>query len=390
MKQTRFARIFSLVSCFLLAATTLFAQPPGMQGGNFPDLSYTVSPSRGAQCDLAKQVMAMPEFAEFFDALTAKIDEEYIKASNQPGFPTDVAEYFLDKVRDAKGRNDISSKDVIELFFTEMELIQVEAFVEKAYEARLAMPGNEPLVIGKNARLTIVTKFSPAELSGILDFVPPFVAFEMFKTSENDFLVSFGIPGQDDVKLFIGGQKIEGRDDYAMVLSLNRELVEQKLTQMQNERFRQYLFGENAAIKSLIVGRSVFEVGQAEIEKKIADGIANSGDKDALRIIEQLNTFMVMTRDVEGKTTTGIRLVLTNEDAAEGLFAMANGGKALLRFLAGSDSVDDDARKLIDFVLNTEIERNRAALSATIHWSNAEFLSLLKDGFKKGVAEIKK
>ena len=391
MKLSRFFRNFTLTACLMLAATTLFAQPPGNRGGNFPDVSYSVSPSRGVQCDLAKQILALPEFKDFANALTAKIDAEYDKVSEQPGFPAPVADYFLDKVRDAKGRNDISSKDVLELFYSEIELVQIEAFAKAAYEAGASVPRDMvPLVIGKNARLTVVTKFAPAELSGILDFIPPFVAFEMFKAVESDFLVSFGIPGQDDLKIFVGGQKLEGRSDYVTVISLNRELVEQKLTMMQNERFRQFIFGENAAVKSLRVGKGVFDILLAETQKKIDAGIANPGDKDFVRILEQVNSFSLVTRDIDGKTSTVIRLALTNEDTAENLKDLANGGKAMLRFLAASDSVDADAKKLIGFVLDTEIVRDGTALTATVNWSNAEFVRLLKDGFKKGVAELNK
>ena len=392
MKPTRFFRITSLVSCFLLAAATVFAQPgqfSGNRDGNFPDISYSASLSRGVQTDLVKQVTAMPEFKEFFDVLTAKIDEEYVKASNQPGFPSQVADYFLDKIREAKGRTDISSLDAIELFFSEIELIQLEAFAKKAYDAGAVIPGQDNPEAVQYLRLTIVTKFCPAELSGILDFVPPFVPFEMFKTSENDFLVSFGDPNNDKIKLFVGGQKLEGRDSFATVLSMNRELVEQKLVMMQNERFRSFMFGDNAPVKSLRVSKGVFDILKAEVQKKIDDGTANSGDGDVLRIIEQVNGFNVATRDIDGKTTTRISLALANEDTAEGLKDMANGGKAMLRFLAGSESVDADARKLIDFVLNTEVVREGSNLTATVNWSSDEFLQLVKDGLKKGTAEIK-
>jgi len=393
MKPTRFFRIFSLVSCFLLAATTVFAQPGqfgGNRDGNFPDISYTASPSRGVQTDLVKQVVAMPEFKEFFDAFTAKIDGEYVKASNQPGFPAPVADYFLDKIRDAKGRTDISSKDAIELLFSEIELVQFEAFLKKAYDDGVIKTGESNPEAAKYLRLTIVTKFSPSELSGILDFVPSFVPFEMYKTSENDFLVSFGDPNNANIKLFVGGQKLEGRDSYVTVIGLNRELVEQKLTVMQNERFRTFMFGDNAPVKSLRVSRGVFDVLKAEVQKKIDSGTADPGEKDALRIIEQVNSFSVTTRDVDGKTGTQIRLALAGEDTAEGLKDMANGGKAMLRFMAGSDNVDADARKLIHFVLNTEVVRDGTNLTATINWSSNEFIQLVKDGFKKGAAEMNK
>jgi len=393
MKPTRFFRIFSLVSCFLLTAATVFAQPDpigGSRSRNFPDISYTVSPTRAVQTDLVKQVTAMPEFKEFFDAFTAKIDGEYAKVSNQPGFPAPVADYFLDKIRSAKGGTDVSPKDALELFFSEIELIQFEGFAKKAYdEGVIKTEENNPEAI-KYLRLTIVTKFGPAELSGILDFVPPFVPFEMFKSSENDFLVSFGDPNNAENKLFVGGQKLEGRDSYVTVLSLNRELVEQKLTMMQNERFRMFMFGDNAPVKSLLVSRGVFDVLKAEVQKKIDSGTANSGEKDALRIIEQVNSFSVTTRDIDGKTGTQIRLALTGEDSAEGLKDMANAGKAILRFMAGSESVDADARKLINFVLNTQVVREGTNLTATINWSSDEFLQFVKDGLKKGTTELNK
>jgi len=159
---------------------------------------------------------------------------------------------------------------------------------------------------------------------------------------------------------------------------------------MQNERFRGFIFGDSAPVKSLRFGQGIFEIARAEIQKKIADGHANSGETDVLRIIEQINSFSVVTRDTDGKTTTQLRLALANEDIANDLKDMANGGKAMLRFMAGSAYVDADAKKLIDFVLNTEIVRDGTNLTATINWSNESFLQILKDGFKKGVSEINK
>jgi hypothetical protein len=150
------------------------------------------------------------------------------------------------------------------------------------------------------------------------------------------------------------------------------------------------MFGDNAPVKSLRISRGVFDVLKAVAQKKIDDGTANPGDKDALRIIEQVNALSITTRDIDGKTCTQVRLALTNEDTAEGLKDVANGGKAMLRFLAGSESVDADARRLIDFVLNTAIVREGTALTATINWSSDAFIGLVKDGLKKGIAEMKK
>ncbi|MCL2119881.1 MAG: hypothetical protein FWH27_15800 [Planctomycetaceae bacterium] len=391
MKHTRFSRIFSLVACFLLAATTVFAQPGGNQPrGDFPDISYSAALARSVQSDCMEKILAMPEFQEFFNALTARIDAEYVKVSNQSAFPAPVADYFLDKVRDAKGKTEISSKDVIELLFTEFELVQLEAFAKKAYDAGAVKPGQNNPDVGKYVRLTVVTKFPPAELGGIVDFIPPFITMDMIKAMESDFLVSFSVPGQTDVKLFVGGQRLEGRSDYVTVLSLSREMVEQKLTQMQNERFRQFLFSDNAPFETIRLGKGVFDVLLAETQKKIDAGTANPGDNDFIRILEQVNSFSMITRDIDGKTGTVIRLALTNEDAAEGLKDLANGGKAFLRFMAGSATVDADAKKLINFVLDTEIVRDGTNLTATINWSNEAFLDMLKDGFKKGIAEINK
>ena len=391
MQHTRFPRIFSLTACFLLAATTVFAQPvDNQQRGNFPDFSYSGSFARSVQCDCMEKILAMPEFRVFFNTLTARIDEEYVKASNQSAFPVLLADYLLDKIRAAKGRTEISSKDVIELLFTEFELIQLEAFVKSAYDEGAIQENQNNPNLGKFLRLTIVTKFPPAELGGILEFIPPFVTMDLIKAEANDFFVSFSVPDQAEIKLFVGGQKLEGRDDFATVISLSREMVERKLVQLQNERFRQFLFSDEAPLETIRFGKGIFDVLVAETQKKIDAGTANSGDRDAVRIFEQVNSFSMITRDIDSKTCTIFRLALTNEDTAAGLKEMADGGKAMLRFLAGSENVDSDAKKLIDFVLNTEIVRDGTTLTATINWSNEAFLQLLKEGFKKGVEEINK
>jgi len=389
--KTRFFRILSLASCFLLAAATVFAQPGGNfpNSSNFPDISYSVSPTRCVESDLMKQVIAMPEFAEFFDALTAKVDEEFVKVNNQLFMFAPVIEQVLDKVRAAKGKKEISSKDVIELFFSEVEQVRFSVYLKKAYDDGAIKPGQDNPELIKYLQLALVTKFSPAELSGVVDFFKIFLTVTV-QGDENDFFVSIKDPNKGDTTLYIGGQKIQGRDRYYVMIGFDRERIERGLEMVQNERFRTFLLSDSGPVKSLFIGKGVFDVLKAEIQKKIDSGTANSGDRDGLRIIEQVNAFSVTTRDIDGKTSTQIRLALTNEDTAEGLKDMANGGKAMLRFLASSEGVDADARKLINFVLNTEIVRDGINLTATINWSNGDFLQFVKDGLKKGTAEIKK
>ena len=386
MKRTRFFQIFSLVSCFLLAASAVFAQPGEGRGGNFADFSYSLSPTRTVELGVVKQLIGTSEFAEFFDAFTAKIDEEYVKASNQPNFPAPIADPILDKVREAKGKTEISSKDVIELFFSEVELIQFEAYLKRAYDAGATEKNNPEL--GKYVRLTFVTKFSPAELAAVLDILKVFIAVDMIKAEENDFLVSFCDPNNSEIKLFIGGRNIEELGNYVTVFSFSRELVEQRLNMMQNERGRRFMLGENTPAESLRLGGGVFDVAKAELQKKIDAG--ENKEKDMLRIVEQINNFSLVTRDFEGKTGTRARLALNSEQVASDLKDMAEGGKAMLRFIAGSESVDANARALLDLLLNTEIERDGQNLVATINWSNDDLAQLAKDVFKKMTADIKK
>ena len=388
MKRTRFLSVFSLAACMLLAAGAVFAQPREGRDGSFSDLSYTVSPTRIAELDVAKQLLAMPEFVEFFDALTARIDKEYVNASNQPGFPHPAADLILDKVREATGKTAISSKDVIELYFSQIELVQPEVFLKRAYDAGIIGGERKPEAeMGNYMRLTVVTKFNPTELSDLLDMAKGIVTVDVIRGEENDFLVSVSDPNKDDVKLFFGGQKLQNRDGYVTVFSLNRRLVEQKLRQLQGERDGRFLFGENAAAITLRVGKGAFEVAEAETQKKIDDG--NDGEKDMLRIIEQVNSFSAVTRDFNGKTNTQLRLALSNEDTARDLKDIANGGKAILRFMAGSDKVDADARKLIVLLLESEIEQDGANLVARINWSSDEFLQLAKKALKDAAVKVK-
>lgn len=386
MKRTRFFSMLSLIGGLLLVTNAVFAQPGSGRDGNFPDFSYTASPTRIVELNVVQQLINTPEFSELFDALTARIDEEYVKASNQPNFPTPAADLILDKVREAKGKTAISSKDVIELFFSQVELIQIEAFIKKAYDAGDIGPTAKEKS-GEYARLTFVTKFSPSELAGLLDMVRNIVTVDTIKGEKDDFLVSVYDPSKED-KLYLGGRKIEDLDNYVIVFGLRRDLVEQKLDRMQNERGRRFLFGENAPAKSLRIGKGVFEVAEIETQKKVDAG--NTKEKDMLRILKQVNSLIVVTRDFDGKTGTQLRLVLNGEDAASDLKDIANGGKAFLRFIIGSDGIDANARQLINQLLDSEIEQNEQTLSVTINWSNDQFVQLAKDAFKKIAADIKK
>ena len=389
MKQTRFFRIFSLVSCFLLVATTAFTQsgrPGGNRGDNFPDFSCMVSPTRSTQLDFVKQMAAIPEFAESINVLAARFDEASINVTDQPEASARLTEYFLGKIREAKGKTEISSKDVFELLCSHVELIQIETFVKKAYEA-IKAAGNEDgqadsgLAFYDHARLTVVTKFSPAEFSGMRDLFPPEIKFDIIKGGENDFLV---ILGSDDYpsKYFIGGQKLEGRDAYVTVLGINRDLVEQKLRMVQDERFRTYLLGDNAPASSLWLGKGVFDVMKEASLKATLDSDVNYNNY----MLEQINGFSAVTRDIDGKTNVQIRLALADDETVDGLVDIAKGGMALLRFMSAADS-NENTKMLLNFMRSIGIVRDGTTLTATINLSSDEFLRMAKGALVKGTEE---
>jgi hypothetical protein len=341
---------------------------------------------------LTKKILATTEFKNFYDALTAKIDAEYDKASKKSEFPTKLADFLLEKVREVKGEN-ISSQDVLELFADQFELIQVDAFVKKGYdEIKNAPPFRIAFLANQNIRLTFVVKFHPAELAGIIEYFKDEsdkVRFELIEPDTDHFVVKFSDPNER-VSVYAGGRKIEKTDTYAVVFSGDREAVDQKLNQLQNERVQQFLFGENAPAKSLRVGRDVFDVLKQELQNKIDAGNANNGTKDAIRIIEQITDINIITRDFDEKTGTQFRVTLTSEEAATNLKDLAQAGKVFLTFAAGSENVDENAKKLINLLLDTEIHQDGKILTARINWSNDSFLEIVKQGLQESIKKLEK
>jgi len=404
MKKTR---ILGLICGMIFAATAGFAQPQEQQPqqqGQRSDLVYTVNLAKAADLNLTKEILATQEFKDFFASLTNKIDTDYVKASQAPIFPTKLADVLLEKVREAKGKNNISSKDVLELLADQVELVQFDGFIKKGYE-NWTKRGDSDLALPliayyhKFASITFVVKFPPAELAGIIEYfetVKDNITFEIVEPDTENFVVKFsyrGVQSADNpgdpnkwVSIYAGGRKIEKLGTYAVVFSGDRDLIDRKLNQLQNERSQGFLFGENAPAKSLRIGKGVFDIVKQETQKKIDAGDKNS--KDALRMIEQIENVNISTRDFDGKTGTQIRVALATEEAATNLKDLAEAGKVLLTFAAGSENVDENGKVLLNLLLDTEIKQNEKTLTARINWSNAAFLEIVKKALKDADMEI--
>ncbi|MDR1491992.1 MAG: hypothetical protein LBT05_04645 [Planctomycetaceae bacterium] len=393
--------VWSFICGIVFTATTAFAQQEIQLK---PDVVYTVNLTKTAELNWIKEILATTEFKNFYDALTTKIDAEYDKASKKFGFPTKLADFLLKKVREVKEKEDISSKDVLEVFADQFELIQVDAFVKKAYNDYLQQntPSHEisgTTWVKQNIRVTFVVKFHPAELAGITEYFEDAkgkIRFELIEPDTDNFLVKFSDPNEI-FSVYAGGRKIENTDTYAVVFSGDRKFVEQKLNQLQNKNIQQFLFGENAPAKWIRAEKSLFEVlkqvFQQEIQKKIDNGGAGKDAKDVIRIIEQIEQIEsvdFITRDFNEKTGSQLQITLTSEKTATNLKDLAEAGKVFLTFAAGSDNVDENGKKLLNLIINAEIKQDGKILTALINWSDDTSFEMIKQGLQDTAKKLKK
>ncbi|MDR1384155.1 MAG: hypothetical protein LBJ67_09960 [Planctomycetaceae bacterium] len=364
--------VWSFICGIAFTATAAFAQQELIQQ---PDVVYTVNLSKTAELNLTKEILATTEFQKFYDALTTRIDAEYDQAAKKPEFPTKLADFLLGKVREAIGKENISSKDVLETFAEQFELIQVEGFVKNGYERlREIDPAMAKLFAALYMRITFVVKFHPAELGGIVEYFEDAkdkIRFELIEPDPDNFLVKFSDPNET-ISVYAGSRKIENTDTYAVVFSGDTKLIEQKLNQLQKE---QNLFGENASAETFYVTHGAFDVLKQALQK--AKNVTNV-TKDAIRVIEQVEKVNFDTRDFNGKTGTLFQVTLSSEEAATSLKTLAEAGKVFLTFAAGSDNMDENGKKLINLILDTNIQQDGKELSAIINWSNDTVREIIK------------
>jgi len=340
--------------------------------------TYSVSPSKALKCNLFQRVQSLPEWNVFFNTLTSKIDAQYVAASNLPIFPSDLADDLLDKLRDATGKRNVTSKDVLGLFFEQTDLVQLEINAKKAYDS-----GAES--IPKFTTLSFVFKFNPAELSCVLDPLTEGTHYRFIKSDPDNFLIAFTLPFNQQ-KVYVQGVKLAKHNRYALVISGDQALVERKVGQFQNsDRLIQLALDDKSPIETIRIGSGVIGILKAEVQNRLN---LDAGQRSMLKVLDGIESIRITTGDESNRTLTRVELQMTNAEAAQKLRGLAEMGIAGLDFIRNSD-IDPLAKKGIDFLSTADARETERGFVVELNCSQRAFTDLVAAFLKAATEKIK-
>ncbi len=348
---------------------------PFAAAADLPDVYAYSNLSRGLDCKLVQFIVAQPEWQPFVDAFTKKIDAEYEKARSGHNFPKELADMALDKVRDASGKKDISSKDVIQVILEEFEAFQISVWLESGVE--------KPEIA-----VSIFTKFNPVELESFLKFVPEW----MYKKLKQDSTGTIYKFSQDDKQMYVGYIPLADRSDYVIAVSEKQNRVEQLLGYAQTGEFLKTALRPDGAFKMVEVTPAFFETARDNILKQIKSKTNKDPNAENLvKILENLESLKYEVADDSETTSGNLSLTMKNDEDAKNLKEIADGFVAMLKFFGTYNAeIDENGKKMIALVSKIAIQQDSKTVSATIKCNTPEIESLIKEILAKATEELKK
>lgn len=352
----------------------VFAAPCAF-AAELPDAYAYSNLSRGLDCKLVQFIVAQPEWQPFADTFTKKIDAEYEKAQSRHDFPKDLANMALDKVRNATGKKEISSKDVIELIAEEFEAIQISVWLESGVEK-------------PDVAVSLFTKFDPVELESFLKFVPQWL-YKKVKQDSEGTLYKFSQDGKD---MYIGYTKLADRGDYVIAACEKQSRVDQQLEFAKSGEFLNTALVSDGAFKKVEITPTFFDKARENILEQIkAKTNKDPNAENVVKILENLESLKYEVAD-DSETTSGkLSVTMKNDDDAKNLQEIAEGLIASAKMLAMfSADIDENGKKLISLVSQIKIQQDGQTASATIRCNAPEIESLIKEILAKATEELKK
>ena len=364
------SRLFSCLAVFVMTASS------AVMAADAPDAYFYSNISRGLQSSAVKWVGSQPEWKGFADALTQKIDSEYVKAEGNPGFPKELADMVLDKVRDATGNRNVSSKDVIGLIGREFEAVMVSVWMDSTLEK-------------PDATIAIFTKFDPTELESFLKFVPQAFYTQVRKDS-NETLYKFFSP--DGKTPFLGFRNVSGSGSYVIVISEKQDRVEQQLGLAKSGDLGKMVLQQSGPFKKIEITSTFIDKAR---EKAVQEVKAKAGDdpnaKNAINILENLESIALEVGDKDDATGVKLSILMKKEEDAKNLKEAAEGFIALLKMVAAYNSdIDENGKKAIALLTKIAIQQESKSVSAYLNLNQAEIGDAVKEILTKVTAELKK
>ena len=364
------SRLFSCVAAFALTASS------AIMAADTPDAYAYSNFSRGLQSNAVKWVTSRPEWKPFADAFTAKIDAEYEKAEGRPGFPYELADMVLGKVRDATGNKNVTSKDVIGLISQQFEAVLVCAWMDSTLEK-------------PDVTVAIFTKFDPTELESFLKFIPQAFYTQVRKDS-NETLYKFFSP--DGKTAFLGFCKVAGNDSYVIVVSEKQDRVEQQFGLAKSGDLGKLVLQQSGPFKKVEITSALIDKVR---EKIVADVKAKAGEddpnaKNIIKILENLDSVVLTAGDESDATIVKLAVSMKNEEDAKNLKEAAEGFIAVLKMVAAySSDIDENGKRAINLLTKVgKIQQDAKTVSASVNLNLAEIEDIVKEILVKGTENM--
>jgi len=372
---------FNLLAQWMLClAILVFAVPYAAAAtADTPDAYAYCHFSRAFECQLIHFIGSQPEWRPLVEAATQKFDSEYPKFRENPAVPRELigaVDMALDKVRQVKNKQEISSKDLLEIVRYEFEAILISFWIDPKLE--------EPEVA-----ISIFMYFDPAELESFLKFVPERV-YRQLKKDSSGTLYSFSLP--DGKTLYAGFTHLANRDDYVLALSERRNRVEQQLAFAKSGEFLKTVLQTSGPFDFMQLTPALFEKSREKALQEIKSrSNSDPNAQQVIKVLENLESISLTTEDTAGSTITTLSVTMKNEDDAKNLKETAEGLMALLKMLAAySQDIDENGKKAIGLATQIKFEQNARTIIASLNYNTPEIENAIKTLLAKALEEVRK
>ena len=367
-------RGFKMKRTLLALSMAFFTIFPGIaeaQSNGKPDVVVQTNITRAVGSDFVNRITALPEWNDLVNALTTKIDAEYMKNESKPDFPHEAANMFLDKIKAATGKSEVSSWDVLNLCFKNAEAAQVKVW------------------IGSNDKHDVVfsffTKIKPADFDSFMKFIPP----QIYTKIESGGNMIIKVSGDGD-SVFGAFAKVAGRDSYIYVASNKLNLLEEQLNLAKTDGFKDTIFAQSGPFKQITVEPSFFVKARKFAIEEVKKSVNDKDKQNLVLILEKVDSLKLSTADVSGVTVGTIELTTTDPEVTKVVQEMAVGGIAFLKFASMFMADFDEGGKIIvEQATKIDLKLNDKTLKASYNFSNPQLIALVKMLLPKAIEEIK-
>ncbi len=372
MKRTSLmTRLFTVFGLALLGL--IVARPASAQ-----DLSIFCSPSAFFETQAMQEVKQLEAWDRLTEKVFTKIDEEYEKAASAPGFPRNemeeaVAE-ILEIIEEESEKEIDSSKDVFEIILDSCEFFHMEMEFDPETFGR-----DEPTVT--ELRISEVLNYDPEILGDMLEFADD-DDYRIIETDGRDILViKAKMKGYDErQELYCATTPIAGTDKFGVVAALDREHMQERVEQFQDEAWVEEAMAKDWPIWAIQVHQSFIE----KLQNDDDEGMRKLSSKTA----ELIESIVLKMEDDYYSSSLSLTIELTDPSVARKVKEILEGGIAFMSLIKHDEEIPREGRILMNILSGLVVKTDNGSVGVVLTLDDPIMLELVDKVLTKAAAEV--